>query len=244
MDCLRRAWQAFIEEQPYGILIEADPDPTCYLFRFEVFRPIPVRISAIAGDIVHNLRSSLDHFVTALVQQREGGDGRNAFPIYASEEAFIQDVRDRAKKRGPGPLHGIAVDSEEWAFIERAQPYKRRDRPKAHPLAVLADLSNRDKHRVLNPTYVAPAAPLKITWDPGAILAEQRNFIRKGVRHEHHAKLLWLRFDQRGANPNVRVDGRIPFGVAFGESRVTLLEIREAVANIIGEAEAFFPPSS
>jgi hypothetical protein len=242
MACLKTAWEAFVDEQPYGISIEADPDPTCYLFRFEIFRPIPARISAIAGDILHNLRSSLDHFVTALVQQRESGEGRNAFPIYTSEKALIEDVRDRPKKRGPGPLHGIAVDSDEWAFIERAQPYQRRDSPKAHPLAVLADLSNRDKHRILNPTYVAPAAPLKITWDPRAILAEQKNFIRAGVRHEHNAKLLWLRFDQRGANPNVRVDGCIPFGVAFGDSGVTLLVIRDAVSNIVSEAEAFFPP--
>ena len=125
MGCLQRAWEAFVEKQPYGILIEADPDPTCYLFRFQIFRPIPARISAIAGDIVHNLRSSLDHFVTALVHERESGEGRNAFPIYTSEKAFIQDVRDRAKKRGLGPLHGLAAHGEEWAFIERAQPYKR-----------------------------------------------------------------------------------------------------------------------
>lgn len=91
---LRVEWHVFIADQPYGIRIEADPDPTCYLFYFEVRREIPMRMSVIAGDIVHNLRSALDHSIAALAYKHTGKHNRSsAFPVYTSEDQFLAAVK-------------------------------------------------------------------------------------------------------------------------------------------------------
>jgi hypothetical protein len=37
--------------------------------------------------------------------------------------------------------------------VDHAQPYHAGKSAGRHPLAVLADLSNTDKHRLVNPTY-------------------------------------------------------------------------------------------
>jgi hypothetical protein len=101
-------------------------------------------------------------------------------------------------------------------------------------------LSNRDKHSVLNAAFAGPVGPfLIVRTAPGTIIAEQRQFPVR--RLEHGTKLLWLRFDQRAANPDVKVDTKVSIGVTFTNTPVTLDVIRSAVARIIGDAAVFFP---
>lgn len=126
-------------------------------------------------------------------------------------------------------------------MIEAAQPYRRGDAAQEHPLYGLNDLSNRDKHRVLNATYVAPQGEfLRVTCDPGAILAERRDFIVSARALKHEAKLMWLRFDQRGADPKVKVHDKITLAIAFGEVNVGLRTMFDAVDTIVTDAEVFF----
>ena len=39
------------------------------------------------------------------------------------------------------------------SMVKHFQPYHAGDEAARHPLSVLADLSNADKHRLINPTY-------------------------------------------------------------------------------------------
>ena len=41
------------------------------------------------------------------------------------------------------------------AAVQHVQPYRTGDEAFKHPLAVLASLSNTDKHRIVNPTFSA-----------------------------------------------------------------------------------------
>ena len=97
-------------------------------------KPLPDHWPLVIGDAVQNIRSSLDHAVYAAAR----GKGRTQFPIF--EDACEFQVIGRKDIAGvPAPIRAI---------IEEAQPFNTRvGKPSADALAVLADLSNHDKHR-------------------------------------------------------------------------------------------------
>jgi hypothetical protein len=100
-------------------------------------------VSALLGDFVHNLRSSLDHLVWQLVIANGGQPtSRNAFPIFPDARAFAG--------RRPGDLGGVA--DEPIRFIEGIQPFQPNWSYDAriHPLWILHALDVTDKHRLLN----------------------------------------------------------------------------------------------
>ena len=49
------------------IVAESDPNTGDQVFKFRVRAPIPVDLSLVIGDAVHNLRSALDHLAWQLV---------------------------------------------------------------------------------------------------------------------------------------------------------------------------------
>lgn len=89
------------------------------------------------GDIVHNYRSALD----VLIYQHANNPGSStAFPIFVRESAF-QNYQSKTLK---------GLSAEYFTLIEREQPYyKWKDSPSSDPLAILAELDNANKHRVI-----------------------------------------------------------------------------------------------
>jgi hypothetical protein len=145
-----------------GIVTETTYDKDASQFVVSVaFAPaIPPGVSAIAGDVVHNLRAALDYaaFQAVWRSQNSPWDG-SQFPIAYSPNFKGRDAKT-LKKLNPGLL----------AVVKRNQPYKdiedyRRERLATdlkdiillrqanRPLAVLRELSNWDKHRLLLPRY-------------------------------------------------------------------------------------------
>jgi hypothetical protein len=107
-----------------------------------------LRVAVVLGDIVHNLRSSLDQLAWQLVLNHSG---RPATDQGARQVAF--PIQTDSKKLASTYTYN-KVSGSDRAIIESAQPYKGPDNPKLHGLAVLQRLSNRDKHRMLNPILV------------------------------------------------------------------------------------------
>lgn len=99
----------------------------------------------MAGEAIQSLRAALDHAVFAAAK----GKGRTQFPIFTDRCEF--QVKGRPLiRRVPAPIR---------ARIEAAQPYEHLpERPALDNLAILAHLSNLDKHRTL--TTVACAVDL------------------------------------------------------------------------------------
>jgi len=97
----------------------------------------PPRIGVLCGDVVHNVRSALDHLVNALVVANGGapkeGAGGTQFPIRVGGGISL------AHEPGPG------ASASALRILEDVQPHDVAD-----PLAVLNRLSNVDKHRTLN----------------------------------------------------------------------------------------------
>ncbi|TFW17965.1 hypothetical protein [Duganella callida] len=100
----------------------------------------PPRIAVIAGEVIHHLRSSLDHLVSALVLNNGNEVTKsNQFPICSSRKAF-KDACDR------GQLKGVAPSAR--AIIESVQPYTTPV-PNDTILSVVSEYDNADKHRLL-----------------------------------------------------------------------------------------------
>ena len=102
------------------------------------------------GDCIHNLRSALDHAVWQLALlklQREPTDDEARsiqFPIADTCGAF-----NNAKVR---PF----LSDEHFGWLDQYQPYKTGNQAPFHKLAILRELSNTDKHRVLLAAAVVP----------------------------------------------------------------------------------------
>lgn len=101
--------------------------------------------SLLMGDFVHNLRSALDHLVYALAihssrQDPPPGERMLQFPIARSSDSFLSPS-NRARIAPLTPNMKV--------IIERHQPYNKPPRDIPPLLAVLRDLDDADKHRLL-----------------------------------------------------------------------------------------------
>lgn len=130
----------FIEGKPYTI--DSEPDPKEGHEGLHRFFPtslsvIDPNIALMAGDIIHNLRSALDHLACQLVLINGSHvTDKTCFPIFKGtgihEPSFARQVEgmaDAAKDR-----------------IRAAEPYKDG---KGHTLWVLHKLDIADKHHAL-----------------------------------------------------------------------------------------------
>lgn len=203
---------------------------------------------------MQNLRASLDYVATELVDVHGGDTTRSQFPIYISERRFIADVRFRKKARHPGPLNRIPPTSDEWAFIERLQPYQRGHLAKRDPLYALNYLSNRDKHRALTPAFGAPLIGLlgdmfSISGPPN-VTYQWRYLWPPWNSLKQNALLGRVEFSIPPTRDAVQMDvkGLPPFDIFFDEGVVRtgpdqpygLRRLIEHVRKIVRDAEVFF----
>ena len=117
------------------------------------------RSSLILGDAVHCLRSALDHLVFQLSAREQGPKLNERKTMF-----FIADTREDWKtgsKRWLGQVH-----PDDLRIIERYQGYHRIDEsisigPYFHPLVMLRELDETDKHRLLN-TVAVPSTTVSL----------------------------------------------------------------------------------
>jgi hypothetical protein len=128
----------FEKQHREGIVIGKTfvPESSEYVFKIDEAPEIPPHFGLVTGDVLHNLRSALDHLAWQLVAHGAEPHPRNLrqiqFPIYDSVEAY----RDNLDKRLPG------VGVVQRTFIESRQPYARE----SGWLGLLGNFSNEDKH--------------------------------------------------------------------------------------------------
>jgi hypothetical protein len=130
-----------------------DAQHHCFRIRVATIREIPERVSLRLGNVVHNYRSCLDNVAWALVARgrragslTESQESRVAFPLAKERKDFNSAINNRL----PGARHA------DIALVRRYQPYRRGKTLYRHALAVLATLSNLDKHREIQPVWVIP----------------------------------------------------------------------------------------
>jgi hypothetical protein len=133
---------AYLSSDPVKHSVVADSKRSRYLVDIQVVRQPPTEMATVFGDSLHNLRASLDYLARGLVIANGGvpvdsaGGRSTMFPI-------------RKQRPTAGLTIQPAISEGANLLLDSVQPYTS-ETPHSHPLALLDDLENRDKHRLLN----------------------------------------------------------------------------------------------
>ena len=211
--------------------------------RFQVKREPPLRFGVILGDCLHNLRSALDHLVWQVALLDGNTPDRNAqYPIASKSERQFEDM---AKRQLAG------LNDRHRAMIKDTQPFHRGADAATHPLSMLANLSNTDKHQVVHTAFNMVSYDATATLDALVAGAKQEQSPVTGWWLASEGKLgqgtPWLRIVWRKAEPppkEVKIAGNITTQVAFGEIGMPASEfpkLAEAVRTIFEAFLAEFP---
>lgn len=126
------------ERYAYTVRLEPDINArvlNCFLVDMGLGEP-PVDLGLLAGEVVYQLRSALDHIIYILAKQT--GERDRQFPIFKKPQEY--------KACASSMIKGVSPRAE--AIIEKAQPFQS-SAPNERPLSMLNKLNNTDKHRVI-----------------------------------------------------------------------------------------------
>ena len=228
---------------PHSSHGEFDIDAWEWVERFQVGEEPPLRFGVILGDCVHNLRSALDHIIWQ-VTLLDGGtpDDATQYPIASKSEGQFERMAERR-------IAGL--NARHRAMVKQTQPYHRGDQASAHPLAMLADLSNTDKHRVVHTAFSIVGYDASSTLDQLAASAQQEVspvvgwWLAKEGKLEHGTpwfRIVWSRDEKPPAD--VTIGGDVTTEVAFGDVGLPASEfskIADAVRKVLEAFLAEFP---
>lgn len=151
LDALKAEMAEFLKGDTYEPAIEfrrirSAREAPCvidFTIRMIVKKPCPPMWGILIGEIVHDIRSALDHLVYQLVIHASGKPPtvRTQFPILLEDTKFAGD--------GLNMLRGVS--NKATALIKTLQPFSTGEDVKS-PLWHLNQLSNIDKHRTLHLT--------------------------------------------------------------------------------------------
>jgi len=192
---------------------------------------VGLRWSAIAGEVVHQSRSALDHIVWDLiVDNGNTPPDRSGFPVYW-EEAKYNDGVD-------GMIGGI--NEQARRIIDGLQPFGPDYA--SDPLYLLNEMWNRDKHRLLNINTFAIQA-LRVSFRfPDRWRAIMVNFPEGPLPERAEIERRDLGFDLPREVPvygSVAVNHKFVGGPADGKSFLgTLSELRKFTKSVVDKLVA------
>lgn len=132
--------RAFRDSEPYKIIPEYDSESGTILYRLGSIEPVPIRVSHIAGEVIHALRSTLDHLVYQLLlaANPSATDEQKRliqFPIYDPAKQTQAAAFRHIQPLGPSAIKAISA----------IKPYKGGNDVLWH----LNRLDNINKHRTI-----------------------------------------------------------------------------------------------
>ncbi|MGH2731720.1 MAG: hypothetical protein ACRDJG_02040 [Actinomycetota bacterium] len=232
-DALGAVFDSWLDRSPYGVAGELDPETGWFVMTLREFEPPPLQLGLIFGDMVSNLRAALDHLVWQLVLVNG--------MVPTSQTGF--PISTDANQWGPMKGRNLVGVANHWVDeIERVQPFHQGGRAVLHPLAVLNQVNNINKHRV-----VSAVAVTTFEWQPTFVLnrpAEEGDWVAHeliplppGWKLKDGAMLGRLRADSsKGDLQITRIEKieDVAIGVGFDDG----LEHEGAFPDLIGEVSA------
>lgn len=232
-NALGKSIEGFVNSDAYGFEVtepergsEQDTWVGQLLLRISKQPPID-DWALIIGDLVHNTRSALD------IMAFQGG--ANSFPICVDPA----DFKDRGRKAISG------LSDKRRALVEREQPCERwKNDPPSDPLAILADLDNAGKHRII-PTTVSWFGTESLGLEQ-TDLAHMRVLLTGMHPPEDRAPLATIVYRVVGPNPKMEVEPSKAAKIFFGEGSdravekpvyETLVAIGARVATLVSDFE-------
>jgi len=223
--------RALVQSQRDSIRIDADLDTDAPHYRLTLsgVPPVPVDMSVVLGDCIHNFRSSLDHLMNGLaVMNGKKRSKKTVFPILRTPG---WDGSDKADARRA--LKTIAMRHQ--GIIKAAQPHHGWNGPGRHPIEELHDLDIIDKHRDFNTTVVMPiGTEFNIVEQVDCEVVEVIP-MGLGRRLEPGAVIGQIRINATGPNPQVSMEAVFTPTIEFEDGR-EIIGAMEAIGNYIFSA--------
>jgi hypothetical protein len=211
---LGAAIDAFLSEDNYRFVGEQALDPRIgYEHRIIYLQvddfPPDEAWGPIIGDVVHNLRSALEHLAWEVAHRESRASSPRGieFPIFFHHPEEDPDVRRRLDSK---LTH---IRPEFHAVIERAQPYQSRDLH--HPLWLLNQLWNVDKHRTLHIAHLMFSDGPDDPGNPLGYLGWRSEAIDRG-QHRIEIVRSWGTFNDR-LEEQVEANNALTRDVALGK---------------------------
>lgn len=129
----------FLATRPYCVTTRRQPDTNKLVYYVASVRPVPQSLSLIAGDVIQNLMSALDHLAYQTVCNDTADNPPNPSGIYFPIGEDAQDYARRRKSRMQG------AKPASLAAIDALAPYRGGN----ELFWRLYRLNNIDKHRTL-----------------------------------------------------------------------------------------------
>jgi hypothetical protein len=217
---LQQEIRTFTNANPYGFVTELEEETGHYIVRAREYVERPAHAGLIVGDLVHNLRSALDHVAYALADLGKGATRNTAWPL-------VSDEKDWPSQEGlllKGMLKGHR------AAIKELQPYQARNAiyagklPRAeierrwtvhmHTL-VIGRLDNLDKH-----VGLLPVVPLSKSEPPTfhGVKRAEGTYPSGDVHMENGAELFRItKIELAGSPAEVQVQTPPTYNIVFGD---------------------------
>lgn len=199
---------SYLISHPYAVTREDDPQVGEIVWRARIVRPHPPEWSARIGEIIHDLRSSLDHLAWQLViANGESPDTKTEFPVFWDSAKYKTD--------SPRKVRGMSKAAK--VEIERLQPYHAAHRFEDHILYIVHQLNLTDKHRLL--TVVGSSyRPQRFQVGGAAGTGTVHGVTANGrpVPFENGAEIMTFKYGAGNPPPNeMGVEADLTFTVAF-----------------------------
>lgn len=191
----------------------SDDDPSVLVYRVTDVPNIEPYVSAIAGDLIHNLRTALDHVAWQLVLL-DGGEPNETTTFPLVETATKRDGTPRA----PLVVKPGISDPQIMAAVAAMQPIAEAHHghdPKTDALGIIGRLNNIDKHRLLLTVVHALDRDLPAYWgqDDGDPSPTYKFNLTALATNDVVAT-----FDFGGASPPARFDPHLKLTVTVAEA--------------------------
>ena len=243
---LHSVMQAYGQSRPYSMSREEDTLAGQNVYRVRINKPLPIQMSAILADAVHNLRCVLDYLVCDCIRAA-GGEPSGGSGLQIKREA------KRLKPGSEAKLNGVSPTAER--FFLRLKGRKGIN----NALYILHRLDIIDKH---NAIVIVASAIVRLRAEVGMpILFETadgklslggggpggRPFMMGGGTPDNFTRVFPLEDGTEiyrgpaGLNENIGLSGSIAFGrgqVAEGEPIIeTLVRLTDFIERVIGVCE-------
>jgi hypothetical protein len=253
LKALDDAVQRFNETDTCTVIPELNEQTGKCTLRVKILKSPPIEWAVIIGEIAYDLRSCLDHMAWQLaLKQVTTPFNKTEFPIFITDTLYNRDGLRKIRD----------LSDSHRAFIERLQPYHARN-PHEHPLWLLHELNNTDKHRLLPLSNVAvyygpdPNGMLGIYFTGGDFSKKQMTQLeltlhtKVGKPMDNNAKIATFKVVNWGLQKQVQVQAKLTSSIIFDKGigdnsgrRVdeTLKSIFSSVQDIIDNCTNHFFP--
>ena len=170
----------FIQSGRYPVIPDQNSEEWKEALAYHRSKTVPLRFSVLAGEIVHHLRSCLDHIIWHFADAA-GRATPIEFPVFKTEPMKQSEI-----DRYEGKIKGIKKAGVLY-LISEMQPYKARADAANHALLIIHNMDRFDKHREL--AIVDSSVEVDFSTAPDELRRRALLFSQKKLPESEHLAL-------------------------------------------------------